>query len=263
MDFGDQPTQSKQIPWKLIAIIAGGIVLAAGIFGGVFYLIRQNAPQTTSTAAPNTLFGKPLVPTSSTDPCATDLNAEACRIAKAKDLAISSKKSDACDALKDADKDDCYWSVARVAKDLGLCTKITDKDISARCSKELSASAAFSASDIALCDKITDGEIKTNCQKVITSTKSLVCASTDTDCEFTRVLAAANQAEDADVCAVLDPKREAECRAQVLVNDPDHDDLDSTQEIVLYNTDPHKADTDGDGYSDGAEVHSGHDPLKK
>ena len=64
-------------------------------------------------------------------------------------------------------------------------------------------------------------------------------------------------------CRVLDPKRDAECRAQILVNDPDHDGLDSTQELVLYGTDPRNKDTDGDGYLDGEEVNSGHDPLKK
>lgn len=43
--------------------------------------------------------------------------------------------------------------------------------------------------------------------------------------------------------------------------DPDQDGL-SSQEEKLYGTDPDKADTDGDGYSDGAEVKSGYNPLK-
>lgn len=43
--------------------------------------------------------------------------------------------------------------------------------------------------------------------------------------------------------------------------DADQDGLTNDEE-QLYGTDPQKADTDGDGYSDGAEVRSGYDPLK-
>jgi hypothetical protein len=45
--------------------------------------------------------------------------------------------------------------------------------------------------------------------------------------------------------------------------DSDNDGLKDWQEIQLYRTDPCKADTDGDGYTDGEEVASGYDPLKK
>ena len=45
--------------------------------------------------------------------------------------------------------------------------------------------------------------------------------------------------------------------------DPDHDGLTNAEEKEL-GTDPHNADTDGDGVSDGDEVHVYHtDPLKK
>lgn len=43
--------------------------------------------------------------------------------------------------------------------------------------------------------------------------------------------------------------------------DSDQDGL-SDQEEKLYGTNPQSADTDGDGYSDGAEIKSGYDPLK-
>lgn len=258
MDFSDQPTQPKHIPWKLIAIIAGGVVLAALILVGVFAMIRSNTSSTTPNT-PATSFEKPNI---SSDSCAADEDPDACRIANAKQKAIEDKKADVCESLKEADKDDCYWSVARVAQNIAICTKIADKNLSSRCADELSVSAAFAASDALLCDKIGDDQMKSSCQLIITSTKDFVCVA-ETDCAFERVVAAANQAEDAEVCRVLDPKREADCRARVLVNDPDHDGLDTTQEIVLYQTDPRNKDTDGDGYLDGEEVNSGHDPLKK
>jgi hypothetical protein len=47
-----------------------------------------------------------------------------------------------------------------------------------------------------------------------------------------------------------------------IFQDADQDGL-STDEEKLYGTNPDKADTDGDGYSDGTEVKSGYDPLKK
>ena len=43
--------------------------------------------------------------------------------------------------------------------------------------------------------------------------------------------------------------------------DSDQDGL-TNEEEKMYGTDPQKSDTDGDGYSDGAEVRAGYDPLK-
>jgi len=43
--------------------------------------------------------------------------------------------------------------------------------------------------------------------------------------------------------------------------DSDHDGL-SDQEERIYETDPNSVDSDRDGYTDGAEVKSGYDPLK-
>lgn len=46
-----------------------------------------------------------------------------------------------------------------------------------------------------------------------------------------------------------------------IFQDTDQDGL-TNEEEQLYGTDPQNADTDGDGYSDGAEIRSGYDPLK-
>jgi hypothetical protein len=51
-----------------------------------------------------------------------------------------------------------------------------------------------------------------------------------------------------------------ELRTQL--SDDDHDGLDNRDE-AYWGTDPNNPDTDGDGYTDGEEVLSGHDPRKK
>lgn len=46
-------------------------------------------------------------------------------------------------------------------------------------------------------------------------------------------------------------------------SDIDHDGLKDWQEIQIYQSNPCRTDTDGDGYLDGEEVASGYDPTKK
>ena len=72
----------------------------------------------------------------------------------------------------------------------------------------------------------------------------------------------ANQKQDSRVCDKLSNEgQNMICKEELLlVDDPDFDDLDSGQE-ALYGTDPYKADTDGDGYSDSQEISSGYNPL--
>lgn len=48
---------------------------------------------------------------------------------------------------------------------------------------------------------------------------------------------------------------------QKLIDDPDHDGLKDWEEKI-YQTNPNKSDTDGDGYLDGEEVAAGYDPTK-
>jgi len=46
-----------------------------------------------------------------------------------------------------------------------------------------------------------------------------------------------------------------------LDNDSDNDGLSDREETDIFFTDPYRDDTDGDGYSDAAEVATGHDPM--
>ena len=44
-------------------------------------------------------------------------------------------------------------------------------------------------------------------------------------------------------------------------NDTDSDDLSDFEEVLVYQTNPLEADTDGDGVDDGQEIVDGTDPL--
>ncbi|MFZ0728271.1 MAG: MopE-related protein [Desulfobacterales bacterium] len=48
-----------------------------------------------------------------------------------------------------------------------------------------------------------------------------------------------------------------------MTSDSDYDGLTDFEEVNQYGTDPNKADTDGDGFSDGEEVAGGYDPADR
>jgi lipoprotein-anchoring transpeptidase ErfK/SrfK len=61
------------------------------------------------------------------------------------------------------------------------------------------------------------------------------------------------------VCLILVPTL---AKGLEVNQDADHDGLLDSDEIGIYHTDPSKADTDGDGFSDGEEVKYSFDPNK-
>lgn len=145
-----------------------------------------------------------------------------------------------------------------------LCENPTDPGIIDRCSDDVIAQQALEGTDLAVCDKIKSEEKKAACKIVLGSDTTIPsCSDTPQVCAQSRVVAVANALSDAEVCIALPSDSFGDCRMNTTVDDPDKDGLTTAEELMIYKTDPRNPDTDNDGYRDGAEVTSGHDPLKK
>jgi len=74
-----------------------------------------------------------------------------------------------------------------------------------------------------------------------------------------------NSVQNANLNQNLNSNTNVNTNVNAVVNeaslDIDNDSLVDEQEKI-YGTDPNRSDTDGDGYNDGLEVSTGHDPLK-
>ncbi len=270
MDFQDIPSQPRVIPWKLILIIGGGVVIAAGIIWGVVVYTHRssNVSSPNNSRGPQTpITSKSSMP-SSVDQCVDYPNPEGCKTFFAKQEAATKKDVKVCASLPSVSKDDCIWGVANAANDESICLQLSNKDDVRLCTNHILIAKAVAASDDAMCDKMADDAGKKNCHASVLATVTIAnCEARKQDpayCTFLRTVDSAVKASDRDLCNVLtDEKNLARCRARVAFDDPDQDGLSTEQEIKTYHTDPRKADTDGDGYSDGDEVRTGHDPLKK
>lgn len=102
---------------------------------------------------------------------------------------------------------------------------------------------AKSSMDPSVCDLIKNSDWKKRCSDEVLKENAI-------------------KKNDLSICdKIQDESVKSSCREEV--SDPDFDGLDYKQEIEVYKTDPNNSDTDGDGYKDGEEVKTGHDPLKK
>ena len=269
MDFQDDPAQSRMIPWKLILIIGGGVLVAAGIIWGIVLFTHRTPQLETSKTISSSNSGKDVSTSpTSVEQCESVPNPDACKNTLAKQDAITKKDTKVCDALPAITKDDCILGVVRAANDPSLCSRLSNKDDVRLCSNRIQTMVAVAASDDAMCDKITDEEGKKNCHESVLATVTVAnCKERKQDlayCTLLETIESATKALDRDLCNVLkDSDSVTNCRSRIVLDDPVHDGLSTEQETEIYHTDPRNADTDGDGYTDGSEVASGHDPLKK
>lgn len=261
MEFGDDP-QQKKIPWKLIALIGGGVVIGTII---VVFTMRGSGLESGISSNNGDLLQKKenVGLRLESERTAQSLQTKEVFCEKASDKetcgafytalqAKEQKDPSLCKSLKDANKDSCLWDVAFAKSDETICKNISDTEFNTACVSGVLYNKATLASEIGLCDKIPDESTKVGCRDYILG------PITSENC--------ASRGKEKSFCEqVAKDERENITQTAAPTSDPDldSDGLTSEDEITKYKTDPNNADTDGDGYLDGQEVSSGHDPLKK
>ena len=236
MDFSDQPGQPKQIPAKLIAIVAVGVVIALVILIFIVRAVRK--------------------PTETQIPAASS---------PAKSVSESMTLDD-CKLIAKEGKDDCIWGIARDRHDPSVCKKMEHAELITSCADDIYAQLAIHAGKSDMCDKISNETSKEGCRMTIEGPITRENCAKRADqayCNMLNIAEVAIATKDRDHCNSLQGSLRSRCRDFVEVDDPDLDGIETGQETNVYHTDPHKADTDDDGYSDKQEINTGHDPLKK
>jgi hypothetical protein len=258
MNINDYPFEQKQISWKPVAIVAGGVLIAVFLVIGAFRLINGRNETVLQTKE----VEKQRAAIEQT--CESATNKEECVQQQTQKLASQTGNVLFCDGLTDKSYDACVWELGVDKKETVICEKIINEEWKRLCLDSVNYALAVSAQDAKLCDKIQNENKRLGCHNGLEPITAENCASLGKDpaqCELLVVSKEANLKQDSRVCDKLANVGQAEyCKEELLlVNDPDFDDLDDTQE-KLYGTDPYKADTDTDGYNDNQEVSAGYNP---
>lgn len=181
--------------------------------------------------------------------------------------ALSEKNPDACQSIpREEDRDVCYLEMTGVVLDTALCTRITAEDRKADCEQRI----AFSSADFASCKNFKNEIDRDYCYQRALSSQSIedekACGAFAREernlCLETYYIALALKTADYDVCRKVPTDAGIQKCLKKMPLDSDKDGLSDYSEKVKYGTNPLNRDTDGDGFSDGTEVKSGHDPLK-
>ena len=268
MDFQDYPEQPRTFSWKPVLIVGAGLLVAVGIIVGVFFLVQhKNAIVSSVGNGTKSLFQNVPGKSQVISACDAVPNPQGCRDDETSTNAATKKDVSLCKSLSSGVKDNCVWGVAVSSNDETICKQISQSSDVNLCSDRIVQSKALAASDETMCDKLLIDADKQNCHNAFLATVTTEnCAAKKQDpayCTFLTITASAVKMSDRDICNTLKDFQVQVCRSHVVFDDPDHDGLSSLDEISIYHTDPRNPDTDGDGYSDGQEVKSGHNPLKK
>ena len=257
MSFDDYPTtEEKHIPYKMIAIIGGGIVFAIVIVGVVIRMVQHKDEVgivKTQIDAVSTML----------DQCETAPNPESCRRQLIKETESQATTPEFCQALTGNEADGCIWKFARESMKPEFCAAIKNETYKGLCADSAYDALARSTSDITQCDNIKSDLSKRVCilalEPPITIENCSERGKPETYCQMLVVLAQANLKQDPELCKQLSDDRVLDCEDLVGIDDPDFDQLQTTDE-TLYGSNPRIADTDGDGFKDGDEVTSGYNP---
>lgn len=251
LDINDYSTESKQIPWKPVAIVAGGFVMAVVIVIVVLRLLRGVGDSADLRAVVQ-------------DRCKNAQDQEACLQAQTQRTAKENGNLKLCSDLLGDAFDGCVWELALDRQDPELCKKLNSIENQEQCFVGIVDRLAVQKNDQLICDQIQDEVKRTACKDVVqgpvTAENCLSRGKEAKQCEMLAVAEEANKKQDIRVCDTLKDERVLFCKELVIKDDPDFDGLSSAEETIIYKTNPHKADSDNDGYADGDEVKAGYNP---
>ena len=259
MPFGDYPTtQQKIIPYKLIGIIGGGVILSVVIIGVIVRFVNQ----------PKINSAEILLKESemqSLSQCDSAENKEGCIKSVADQLNRELGTVKGCELLTDRESDSCVWTFARTQADATVCEMVKADDLKVNCYDSAYYAQAKRQSDKSNCAKIVDESFRRVCiqefEPSVTSINCLSLGKTPMYCQAISITEEAKTKQDRALCSsIQDQDLLTSCFDQVEVDDPDFDLLATALESY-YKTDPRNPDSDADGYKDGDEVAAGFNPA--
>lgn len=242
---------------KHLAMIAVGFVLAILIV--VFVLRWVNKDSGSTLKQTLTQHQSSIEQT-----CAQSDDQKACLETETKKSAVQLGMVEACIKLIGEEYDGCVWEVADQKQDASLCEPIVNEQHRTICSDSILFSRARQSRDESDCGMIKNVEKQAGCLLAIAEPiTGENCAARGQDPAFCKMLIVALEArtkQDRRICYQLTGDEVSYCVEHLERDDPDFDGISTLQETDFYQTDPYKADTDGDGYSDGDEVAAGYNP---
>lgn len=184
-----------------------------------------------------------------------------------KDKAYKEKNENLCEIIPSiSDRDICYLELVKVSLLDQLCAKVSDSALKIDCDNfVVSKSNNFSA-----CNIISDESERDYCyERVVMNSPQegqKLCLNLDkvdqNKCWEIFYTREALSKVDYAICNKISTDDGRKNCLKRMPDDSDGDFLSDYKELTVYGTDPNKKDTDGDGFDDGTEVKSGHDPLK-
>lgn len=258
--YANGVTWWKERRYQKQMLVVAGIVVGVGLVGYYGYqMYTLTHVDSAKVEQANAILSNAAAS------CATEVDPQACEDRARADAARTTAEPSVCKGLTDTALSDCVSLIARDTADANACSSLTGADETA-CRDSATLALANVAKNYGLCATIVDVDTKAACQSqllnaVISAGQCETYSIPQDVCDYPKALAAIIAAGNPQGCLRLSVDRQDGCSDMFSSLDQDHDGLSLLTEYKLGTSDT-KADTDGDGYTDGQEVSSGHDPLK-
>lgn len=263
---------------KTIIIVVVSLLVALLVILGVVLIFRlRNPASPSSTPATNTNgeVGAMDPFEASLAACAELPDPDLCRDGQRFQAALREKSATYCgEVTRSETRNMCYELVAIQQGDSAICAGIDNAELQASCTTRAAARSAILSGDAAVCQSISGNEQIDCLERVFGGLPSISvagCARYSDDLllacqEYVELRSAAN-AKDRTRCTQQAGRFRSLCDVYVPLpsvlapnEDADGDGLSNADE-QQYKANPFLPDTDGDGYTDGAEVQNGYDPA--